>query len=142
MNQTLRTSLKPLSTMFIISLGLILSFISVFASEPLKIVENEKVCMVTDMHFGKTQIPVPHDGKTYYGCCENCKKTLSTEAKARIAKDPVSGKSVDKAKAVIAARSDNSVLYFESKKTFDEYTKAKAGTEPMTEANRDGHSHH
>jgi YHS domain-containing protein len=106
------------------------------AAESLKVVENEKVCMVTDMYFGKKQIPVAQGGKTYYGCCENCKETLSKDAKARTAVDPVSGRKVDKATAVIAARGDNSVVYFESKKTLEQYSKnASSG------ALHDGHTH-
>ncbi len=85
------------------------------AAETLKLVDNPNVCMVTDMHFGKKQIPVAHAGKTYYGCCENCKKTLTEDPKARVARDPVSGKPVDKALAIIGSRADNSVVYFESK---------------------------
>ncbi len=103
------------------------------AGEVLKRVENEKVCMVTDMHFGKKQIPVEHNGKTYFGCCANCKATLSTDAKSRTAIDPVSGKSIDKASAVIGAREDNSVVYFESERTFKQY--AQNGSKP-------NHSHH
>jgi YHS domain-containing protein len=117
--------LKPLQ----ISLLVCLFFKSVFgfsipaaAAEQLKIVPNEKVCMVTDQLFPKAQIPVVHSGKTYYGCCQNCKKTLSEDSTARSAVDPVSGKPVDKAVAVIAAREDGSVIYFENKKTFDAYT--------------------
>lgn len=93
------------------------------AAEKLQIVPNDKVCMVTNMVFPRTQIPVAHQGKTYYGCCENCKKTLSEDASARVAVDPVSGKAVDKAKAVIAAKEDGSVIYFESKKTFENFAK-------------------
>ncbi len=96
---------------------------SLYAAEALKVVENKKVCMVTDMYFAKPQIPVAHDGKTYYGCCPNCKETLAKDAKARQAIDPVSNKPVDKAKAVIAAREDDTVLYFESMKTFETYSK-------------------
>lgn len=104
------------------------------AAPALTIVPNEKVCMVTDMYFGKTQIPVQHDGKTYYGCCNNCKQTLSHDPQARLAIDPVSGKSVDKAKAVIAAAEDNSVLYFENKKNFEKYLAkgTAAGAPPQT----------
>ena len=101
----------------------LISFNPVLAFEKLKIVPNDKVCMVTNMVFPRTQIPVIHKGKTYYGCCENCKKTLSEDAAAREAIDPVSGKSIDKAKAVIAARDDGSVIYFESKKTFKNFIK-------------------
>lgn len=92
------------------------------ATEQLKVVPNDKVCMVTNMLFPRTQIPVSHAGKTYYGCCENCKKTLSEDAASRMAVDPVSGKSVDKATAVIAAREDGTVVYFESKKTFESFS--------------------
>ncbi len=93
-----------------------------YASEQLKIVPNDKVCMVTNMLFPRTQIPVTHNGKTYYGCCENCKKTLSEDSASRTATDPISGKSIDKASAVIAVRDDGSVVYFESKKTFETFT--------------------
>lgn len=92
------------------------------ATEQLKVVPNDKVCMVTNMLFPRTQIPVSHAGKTYYGCCENCKKTLSEDAASRMAVDPVSGKSVDKATAVIAAREDGTVVYFESNKTFESFS--------------------
>lgn len=107
----------------LISMCLLFSSAAV-AAESFKIVENEKVCMVTDMHFAKTQIPVEVEKKTYYGCCQNCKATLSKDAKARTAVDPVSGKPVDKAKAVIAARADNSVIYFENKANFEKYAKS------------------
>ena len=77
-------------------------------------VENKRVCMVTDMVFPRDQIPVSVSGKTYYGCCENCKERLGTDAAVRSATDPVSGKAVDKAKAVIAAGPDGGVQYFEN----------------------------
>lgn len=93
------------------------------AAEKLQVVPTEKVCMVTNMVFPRTQIPVVHAGKTYYGCCENCKQTLSTDPASRTAVDPVSGKSVDKSLAVIAARDDGSVVYFESRKTLAAYMK-------------------
>ncbi len=107
-----------LASLVLVSL---ISLSRVFAAETLQIVPTEKVCMVTNMVFPKTQIPVTHGGKTYYGCCENCKKTLSEDAASRFAIDPVSGKKIDKATAVIAARDDGSVIYFENKKTFDKY---------------------
>lgn len=90
-------------------------------AEKLEIVPNQKVCMVTNMVFPRDQIPVQHSGKTYYGCCENCKQTLSQDAASRSAIDPVSKKPVDKSKAVIAAREDGTVIYFENKKNFEKY---------------------
>jgi YHS domain-containing protein len=86
-------------------------------------VETKKVCMVNDQVFERDQIPVAVDGKTYYGCCAMCKERLSKDAEARTGVDPLTQKKVDKATAVIAAREDGSVLYFESEKTYAEYLK-------------------
>ena len=98
---------------------------SALAKESLQVVETKKVCMVTNMVFPRDQIPVSHAGKTYYGCCENCKKTLSEDASARTAIDPISKKKIDKASAIIAARPDGSVIYFESKKSFEHYARTE-----------------
>lgn len=88
-----------------------------------KIVPNETVCMVTEAHFDKPQIPVAVAGKTYYGCCEGCKKTLAEDPKARTAIDPLTKKSIDKATAVIATNAAGKVMYFENKKNFEKYMK-------------------
>jgi YHS domain-containing protein len=94
------------------------------ASSPaaLQPVERRFVCMVNDSVFERAQIPVEVDGKTYYGCCPMCKERLSAEAAARTAIDPISGNPVDKATAVIAARPDGTVLYFESEETLKHYS--------------------
>ncbi len=84
-------------------------------------VENSKVCMVTDMVFPRDQIPVKVSGKTYYGCCENCKERLGKDEAVRFAIDPISKKKVDKAKAVIAAGPDGSVVYFENDANFKKF---------------------
>jgi YHS domain-containing protein len=91
----------------------------------LKKVETKKVCMVNNAVFEKDQIPVQVSGKTYYGCCEMCKERLTKDAAARTATDPVTKKPVDKATAVIAAKADGTVLYFESEKTLEQYEKAQ-----------------
>ncbi len=96
------------------------------AAEPalqpaLQKVEAKKVCMVNDQLFGKDQIPVEVQGRTYYGCCEMCKGRLASDETARTAVDPLSGKNVDKATAVIGAKPDGSVLYFENEKSFADY---------------------
>jgi YHS domain-containing protein len=83
----------------------------------LKKVESKTVCMVNEQAMGKDQIPVEVDGKTYYGCCDMCKKALADNAEKRAATDPVTGKQVDKATAVIAAQEDGRVFYFESDET-------------------------
>jgi YHS domain-containing protein len=100
-----------------------------FAGEttgPLKKVEPKTVCMVNEHAMGKDQIPVQVDGKTYYGCCEMCKKALATDATKRSAVDPVSGMIVDKAVAVIAAQEDGKVFYFENDANLAKYNEQLA----------------
>lgn len=77
-------------------------------------VEAKYVCMINNQRFAKEQIPIEVEGRTYYGCCEMCKEKLSKDAKSRLAVDPVSGKRVDKAKAVIGADAEGKIYYFES----------------------------
>ncbi len=83
--------------------------------------DSSTVCMMNDRVMGQPQIPVVVEGKTYYGCCAMCKERLTNDAAARKASDPATGRSVDKAKAVIAQRPDGSVLYFESRETLRRY---------------------
>ena len=92
-----------------------------------KVEDLKKVCMVTNKVFEKDQIPVPVEGRTYYGCCEGCKQTLANNPEARTAVDPVSGKSVDKATAVVGARPDGSVLYFENEANLQEFALKQQG---------------
>ena len=80
----------------------------------LQIVESKYVCMINNQRFNKVQIPVEVEGRTYYGCCEMCKGKLDGDPKSRVAVDPVSGKEVDKAKAVIGVDVDGAAYYFES----------------------------
>ncbi len=93
------------------------------AQPALRRVETKHVCMINNQDMGRDQIPVEVEKKTYYGCCEACKKALNEKPETRLAVDPVSGKTVDKATAVIGAKADGSVLYFESEKTFEEFLK-------------------
>ena len=102
-----------------------LALASPAVAETLARVQPKRVCMVNDTVFPKDQIPVAVDGKTYFGCCEMCKGRLAEDAAIRRSTDPVSGKPVDKAKAVIGAKRDGKVLYFESEKTFAAYQKQK-----------------
>lgn len=93
----------------------------------LRQVETKKVCMVTNRVFEKDQIPVAVQGRTYYGCCEGCKQTLANNPASRMALDPVSGMTVDKATAVIGARPDGSTLYFESQSNLMKYSSRPQG---------------
>jgi len=96
---------------------------------PLTKVESKNVCMINERSMGKPQIPIVVDGKTYYGCCDMCKKALATDASKRVAKDPVSGAQVDKAAAVIAANADGAVFYFQNAKNLDTYNARLAKSE-------------
>lgn len=92
--------------------------ISVSADQSAKAtkIQPKRVCMINNAAMPKDQIPVVVEGKTYYGCCPMCKERLARDAASRVAVDPVSGKSVDKATAVIGALKGGDVLYFENEK--------------------------
>lgn len=86
-----------------------------------EVTDASQVCMVNNQYMGRPQIPTTVEGKTYYGCCPMCKGRLEKEASARTAKDPVTGRDVDKAVAVIGKQENGDVLYFESRQTLDAY---------------------
>jgi YHS domain-containing protein len=100
---------------------LLLAAVVVVADDKVVPVESKNVCMINDRSMANEQIPVPIDGKTYYGCCPMCKEKLVKDEASRHAIDPVSGVKVDKAKAVIGALPGAAVLYFENQKNFDRY---------------------
>lgn len=77
--------------------------------------------MVTNQFMGTAQIPVEVEGTTYFGCCEMCKARLANEPQTRTAKDPVTGESVDKAKAVIGREPSGKVHYFASAENLARY---------------------
>lgn len=80
------------------------------------------VCMVNNQLMAKPQIPVEVNGLTYYGCCAMCKERLANDAASREAKDPVTGETVDKAKAVMASDANGAILYFASVETLKRYS--------------------
>jgi YHS domain-containing protein len=91
-------------------------------SAQLTLVEKpSEVCMVNNQFMGREQIPVQVEGKTYFGCCDMCKGRLARDVSSRVATDPVTGNTVDKATAVIARRANGEVVYFESAANFDRY---------------------
>jgi YHS domain-containing protein len=91
------------------------------ASALTEVSDPSQVCMVNNQYMGRPQIPTTVEGKTYYGCCPMCKGRLEKEASARTAKDPVSGREVDKATAVIGKKENGDVLYFESRQSLAAY---------------------
>lgn len=84
-------------------------------------VETKYVCMINNQRFNKEQIPVAVGKLTYYGCCEMCKAKLRNDAKSRTAVDPVSGKKVDKATAVIGVDADGSAYYFQNAENLKQF---------------------
>ncbi len=86
------------------------------------VVMNE-VCMVTDKVFGKPQIPVEFEGKTYYGCCQGCVAKLKNNGELRSAIDPVNGNTIDKASATVIEGEGGAALYFESMETARKFFK-------------------
>jgi YHS domain-containing protein len=88
-------------------------------------VKSENVCMVNNRAFDKEQIPIQVEGRTYYGCCEMCKKALAEQKDLRVSMDPVSGKEVDKSVAVIGALPDGTTLYFENEDNLKKYNESQ-----------------
>jgi YHS domain-containing protein len=82
-----------------------------------RVTDPSQVCMVNDMFMGRAQIPVQFEGRTYFGCCPDCKAKLENQASTRTATDPVTGEPVDKAKAIIVQDSSGKVHYFTSEDT-------------------------
>ncbi|MBK3332140.1 TRASH domain-containing protein [Persephonella atlantica] len=97
--------------------------LSTFVYARSEIVKPEYVCMVNDRFMGVEQIPVKVNEKVYYGCCKMCIGRLQNNESLRYAVDPISGKKVDKAKAVILKQKDGSVLYFENESNANRFIK-------------------
>jgi YHS domain-containing protein len=91
-----------------------------------RVTDPTLVCNINNRFMGTPQIPVPVDGKTYYGCCAGCKAKLESDPGARTAVDPVTQKAVDKAQAVLGQTSTGVVLYFENEQTFASYAQKSA----------------
>lgn len=91
------------------------------AKQSIEPVKHSDVCMVQNRYGIMKMIPVPIDGKTYYGCCQGCVARLKFRPEVRFAKDPVTGKDIDKASAFIVGNPDGTVTYFESRDTAEEF---------------------
>ena len=86
---------------------------------------NNQVCMVNNRFLNSEQIPVPVNGKTYYGCCEGCVKVLKEDSASHYTYDLLSNEQVDKAIAFIIGKpgSKEDVLYFKSEANATTYFK-------------------
>ena len=87
-------------------------------------IDSKYVCMINNQSFNKEQIPVEIEGKTYYGCCQMCEAKLKSDPSSRNAIDPVSGRQVDKATAVIGTTPDGTAYYFESGENVKAFNKS------------------
>ncbi|CAM2069701.1 M56 family metallopeptidase [Sulfidibacter corallicola] len=75
------------------------------------------------------------DGHRYYLATKECLESIARHSEIRFARDPMSGREVDKANAVLAVYAGSSrVAYFENEENLAEYNRRKAG---MTQPERD-----
>ena len=98
------------------------------AQVPAEGLSKNLVCMVNDKFMNKEQIPVPFEGKTYYGCCKGCVLNLQNNRSLRVAVDPLTGAEVDKAEAFIASKPEgdgDDVLYFQSQENHEAYLQSR-----------------
>ena len=84
----------------------------------LKIIDSSHTCMGSNQAQKKAQDFAEVEGKRYYGCSKMCIVNLEQNPTYRYGIDPVSGRRVDKANAIVAARPSGERLYFESEETF------------------------
>lgn len=94
-------------------------------AQALQSLKHSDVCMVQNRHGIMKMIPVEINGQMYYGCCAGCVGKLKFNPAVRFAKDPVTGKEVDKAKAFIIGNRDGTVTYFESKVTAEQFSASR-----------------
>lgn len=91
-------------------------------AEALTKVEAKRICMMNNAAFPNDQIPTVVEGKTYYGCCPMCAGKLKSDPALRKAVDPVSGKEVDKALAVVGVDSKGKAHYFENESNLKKFS--------------------
>ncbi len=94
-------------------------------AEGLTRAETKYTCMVNNTVFTRDQIPTVVEGRIYYGCCEMCADKLANNPAVRKAIDPVSGKDVDKATAVIGGDRLGKAYYFENEENFKLFSLTK-----------------
>lgn len=84
------------------------------SGEKLKQVNAKYVCFINKKHFDKPQKEVVIDGRKYYGCCEDCIKQLTDDPASRVAIDPINGREIDKAGAVVGIDKAGNVYFFQN----------------------------
>jgi YHS domain-containing protein len=97
------------------------------SDEKVKKTDAKYVCFMNKQHFDSPQKKVEVNGKTYYGCCEHCLEQLK-DPKSHLATDPVSGKQVDMADAVIGYDKSGKVYFFENNANLKKFRVASSAT--------------
>ena len=121
---------RLVATFLVMTLGAALGTALVlrFPTEiPGRVSDRRNVCMVTDKVFERPQLPVVVGERTYYGCCAGCVGRLNGDRGARVARDPVTGREIDKSEAVILRGAEDQALYFESKESARRYRQRPPG---------------
>ena len=122
MNIYLRARCIKQALMFLFIPLTVWAVIGVKGSEAgLEKIDPSHTCMGSNQVQEKPQAYAEVGGKRYYGCTDMCILNLKQNPGFRYGLDPVSGKRVDKATALVAARQNGELLYFESEKTFRAY---------------------
>ena len=87
----------------------------------LKRIASSNTCMGSNQAQEKAQNYAMVDGKSYYGCTDMCIANLKKHTGFRYGRDPVSGNRVDKALAIVGAKKNGQLLYFESERNLLAY---------------------
>lgn len=103
----------------ILSLGASLAWAA--SGEKVKQISSQYVCMITKKQFKTEQSSVAIDGRNYYYCCDMCKTQLQNDPQTRMDKDPVSGKEIDKASAVVGVDKEGNVYFFENVRNLQKF---------------------
>ena len=92
--------------------------------QPLQLVtDRSRICMRADEIVKQQNLAVEIEGKTYYAL-PRC-SLLMHRPGFRLAVDPISGRKVDKAGAVIGATAEGHVFYFENERNFKDFNSRK-----------------
>lgn len=93
-------------------------------------VEAKYTCMVEKKYFDDPQEPVVIDEHTYYVCCKMCAAQLLEDPASRKDVDPVSGKEVNKATAVVGVSAAGKVYFFENAENLKQFRAPLESVDP------------
>ncbi len=94
---------------------------------PVAVVEEKnKVCMLANELLSHEGMALEIEGRVYNGT-PSCTVVLAQNPIQRLAYDPLTGKLLDKANAVVAAFPDGRVLYFESEENVYDFNRSRLG---------------